>query len=123
MKWKTSHYIEPRLIISDSNLAKKGDVDQITFQNIIEILTSYKQPIRMIVSGGPGSGKTTFLREIAIELSCHEHATVWIDASILSISSYHSDPNEFIKSLGPPELPGRLWESRVRKGRILVLID
>jgi HEAT repeat protein/nucleoside phosphorylase len=114
-------WVEPHLVEQD--VAGSGD-GRISFAAFATQLREAGD-VTWVVQGAAGSGKTTVLRGLEIELLRSGTPVLFLRSAVLrqATISKGMDVPEFVKQARPAGLPEKLWKSRVKRRKVVVLLD
>ena len=92
------------------------------FNSLIKEFAQAK-PTTWIITGGPGSGKTSIVAAAAADLLDLDIVPVVLDRRVLETVDDQSDLRGLMFALCPDEIPAQLWKSRIKHKRCVVVID
>ncbi|MFF0204578.1 HEAT repeat domain-containing protein [Streptomyces sp. NPDC005017] len=114
-------WVEPHLLEQD--VGGSGDA-RVCFTTFATQLREAGE-VTWIVHGSAGSGKTTALRGLEIELLRSDTPVLFLSSALLRQAkiSKGMDVLEFVKQARPATIPEKLWKSRVKHRKVVLLLD
>lgn len=114
-------WVRPHLVEQD--ISGSGD-GRVSFASLATRLREAGQ-VTWVVHGAAGSGKTTTLRGLEIELLQSGTPVLFLKSALLRqiAISRGMDVPEFVKKARPEMIPEKLWKSRVKHRKVVVLLD
>ncbi|WP_143162808.1 HEAT repeat domain-containing protein, partial [Couchioplanes caeruleus] len=114
------NYCRPHFLHSgddDGSHTLPADIDA-----LVEELTQHR-PKTWIITGGPGSGKTSIAAAVAADLLDRDTVPVVLDARVWPTVDACAELRDVLLALRPDEIPAPLWKSRIKHKRCVVIID
>lgn len=114
-------WVEPHLVEQD--VAGSGD-GRVSFRSFATQLREAGE-VTWVVHGSAGSGKTTALRGLEIELLRSGTPVLFLRSALLRQATIAKgmDVPEFVQRARPAGIPEKLWKSRVKHRKVVVLLD
>ncbi|MER5452653.1 HEAT repeat domain-containing protein [Streptomyces sp. NPDC002764] len=114
-------WVEPHLFEQDASDSGGG---RVSFASFVTQLREAGE-VTWVVHGAAGSGKTTALRGLEVELLRSGTPVLFLRSALLRQAQIFKgmDVREFVKQNRPPGIPERLWRSRAKKGKVVILVD
>ncbi|TYC73667.1 HEAT repeat domain-containing protein [Streptomyces sp. CB01881] len=107
----------------DGEQEEQTEVAQRPYRWLLDQLTGF-QPRTYLVDGVAGSGKSSLVTHMAMDLLAAEVACVQVDRNTLDHGFKHlGDPLEFGRAQCPPDIDEPLWKARFKQRRGVFLID
>jgi hypothetical protein len=119
---RTVPYFLPPTLVLASEDGQPGD-QRTSFSAFLHRVSAASSPERFLILGGAGSGKSSFLFELGFRTIDSGELVTWLDAPLLRRLPDSSDPIDLLRANRPNEIDEALWRARLRRGRILILID
>ncbi|WP_370961923.1 HEAT repeat domain-containing protein [Amycolatopsis sp. cg9] len=115
------HWAEAHLLEHGADGSTEG---RMTFDSFVVHVRDAGE-ITWVVHGPAGSGKTTVLRALEIALLRAEVPVLFVNASMLRRAPITKgmDAVDFVRQSRPPGIPEKLWKSRVKHRKVVVLLD
>lgn len=117
-KKKVRFFIPPRFIVMGDD---ENDDETLRFPHLVSRFANLP-PQTWYLKGPAGSGKTTLTFHLAVELLKQEVFCFRIHPLFLR-SGLFQDVPEMIRAGKPAEVDQALWKSRVKHGKIVIIID
>lgn len=117
-----SPWIELELIEVDTD----GDTDnrRVNLETLTTEINVDRQ-VTVLLYGSSGSGKTTVLDQLEVRLLRQNVAVLRLDSSLIRdiVIGNAIDIVDFVKRNGPASFPAKIWKSRAKHAKVVVLID
>ena len=102
---------------------EESNASRLDFDAFVALAIQSDHPRHWLVLGGPGSGKSELLRNLAYQLSIQNRLTARIDANVIYRLPTDKDPSELLALIRPAEIEPAAWTEQISAGLIVILLD